>query len=115
VSDWDRRRTPRQPADWVASYAVDGRPRAGWCDCRVVDLSLGGAGLELFGPVPRSGAGVRVKVAATSLGVPLPGWLRTIGPTSGTGTRVGIEWDDLTQPEHEVLMLLLAHHPVPAH
>ena len=92
MSDWDRRRTPRQPADWAARYAVDGRPQHGWYSCQFVDLSLGGAGLELFGPVPRSGTGVRVKVAAIPLGVQLPGRLRTIGPSTGAGTRVGIEW-----------------------
>jgi hypothetical protein len=42
----EQRRSPRYPADWTAQYRYD---TAGpWRACRVIDVSLDGAAVELY-------------------------------------------------------------------
>jgi len=43
-----RRRLPRQFADWRGKYAFEGESEESWHDCRVIDISTSGAGLELL-------------------------------------------------------------------
>jgi hypothetical protein len=42
-----RRLLPRQPTDWRGRYLIEDDPDERWHDCRVLDVSTGGAGLEL--------------------------------------------------------------------
>jgi hypothetical protein len=44
-----RRLIPRQPADWRATYLIEGDERERGRDGRVIDISSLGAGLELSG------------------------------------------------------------------
>ena len=43
-----RRFVPRQFADWDGSYLVATDPERRFRDCRVVDISSAGAGIELL-------------------------------------------------------------------
>jgi hypothetical protein len=46
----ERRRGPRYPADWSASYRLD--PDPGWRRCRIVGVSREGAAVELYDLAP---------------------------------------------------------------
>jgi len=108
--DHDRRRAPRLAAGWQARYAVDARPDDGWYGCRVLDISLGGVALELFGPAPLQGAGIHVEVRVPErpLALHLRARARYVGPSTNTGIRVGVEWHDVTPVQSEFLNSLLA-------
>jgi c-di-GMP-binding flagellar brake protein YcgR len=104
----DRRRGRRVTAGWQGRYTLDERPNDGY-QCRVVDISLGGAGLELFGPAPLENAGIRVEFRSASLptGLRLPARARHMGPSTSTGVRVGVEWHDLTRAQTTMLNAIL--------
>ena len=106
----DRRRSVRLPAGWLAHYALDDR-RADSYICRVVDVSLGGAAFELFGPAPLYGARIHITLrAAADLsedGVEFAAIARNIRAGTDGGVRVGIEWQDVTGHQAALLNLLL--------
>ena len=107
----DRRRAPRLTAGWQSRYTLDERPDDGWYNCRVLDISLGGAALELFGPAPLEGAGIRIELHTTGLpaGMQLDATARHMdtGAGTGTGMRVGFEWHELTFSQATLLNTLL--------
>jgi hypothetical protein len=105
----NRRRADRVPTSWLARYALDG---ADWCPCRVIDLSTGGAALEVLGPAPAVGDAIRVeiKLASQAVGVTLRCVARNVAPAS-TGTRVGLEWTTLNVLERDILALLVQRQP----
>ncbi len=43
-----RRLLPRHFTDWRGRYLIEGDPCERWRDCRIVDMSSAGAGLELL-------------------------------------------------------------------
>jgi hypothetical protein len=47
-----RRVLPRHLTDWGGRYMIEGDPDARWRDCRVLDISSAGAGIELLGLAP---------------------------------------------------------------
>ena len=57
----------REPAGWLGRYQVAGRPELGWGECRVLDVSPVGVGLELFGPWPRDGVDAELLVCLDPL------------------------------------------------
>jgi len=78
-----RRRVPRQPADWFGKCLIEEDAEAVWFECRVVDISILGAGVEVFGFAPRDLVGQRLIVevqppSATSLSVHLVGEVRNV-------------------------------------
>ena len=104
-----RRRVPRQEAGWEGKYLIDGVPEAGWDGCRVLDLSVAGVGLELFGRIPRDLLGRLLDVEAssgTSVGLRLRGAVRNVGPGPEGGVRVGLEFTDLSETERLILNAL---------
>lgn len=109
-NDHDRRRAPRLTAGWQSRYAVDGRPDDGWYGCRVLDISLGGVALELFGPAPLQDAGIHVEIHVPTypVGLHLRARARSVGPSTSTGIRVGVEWHDVTPVQAQLLNSLLA-------
>jgi c-di-GMP-binding flagellar brake protein YcgR len=109
-NDHDRRRAPRLTAGWQARYAVDARPDDGWYACRVLDISLGGVALELFGPAPLHDAGIQVEIHVPTrpVSLHLRARARYVGPSTNTGIRVGVEWHDVTPVQSELLNSLLA-------
>jgi hypothetical protein len=93
-----RRFVPRQFADWSGAYLIEEDPQHHWRDCRVVDISSAGAGLELLDPPPEIPAGGRILVAVR--------WhaeIRNSGPNKGDRRRVGTRFVDLTDAERSYL------------
>ena len=104
----DRRRSMRLAAGWQGRYTLHHRHDDPY-QCRVVDISLGGAALELFDPAPLEGAGIRVEFRSQSLpaGLRLRARARHMGPSTSTGMRIGVEWHDLTRAQTTMLNAIL--------
>jgi hypothetical protein len=100
----NRRRTSRHTIDWKARYALhDGI--GDWHDCRVIDVSLGGAALVLLGPAPRGGGGleIRLRPSGEPVELHLHALSRNVTSASPDGTRVGVEWHEITRRQSLVL------------
>ena len=105
-----RRRVPRQLAGWPGRYAID-EPAACWDLCQVVDFTMYGAGLELFGAVPSDIVGCKIIVEVeagprASVSVRLSGEAKNSSPGSAGGVRVGIEFTGISPVERSVLQVL---------
>jgi hypothetical protein len=93
-----RRILPRQFADWRGKYLFEDEPGQPWRNCRVLDVSSAGAGLELQELSPGELVGTRILLA-----VHLRGDLRNAQPTSSGQLRAGIQFVNLTSGEREYL------------
>ena len=115
-----RRRSRRELAGWPGHYAPAASPRhewervshwsLEWSGCRVLDVSIGGAALELFGPVVTVGDSVVVDVQLVRNSVArvtLTGEVRHESTVDGN-QRIGIEFVDVSDLEHALLRRLLA-------
>jgi len=92
----ERRRNARMRAGWVGTYMLCGRDDREWFECRVLDYSPAGAGLELFGPHPRhEGEDILVRLQVSGRleggGVEIPGVVTYREPGSSGYQRVGVE------------------------
>jgi hypothetical protein len=106
-----RRASDRGQADWLGRYTVERWPELGSGHCRVLDVSLAGAGLELFGPAIDNTAGEHLLlelqvVDPEPAGICLRGLIRNVD-TTDQGVRVGVEFVDLRDLERVVLASLL--------
>jgi hypothetical protein len=106
----ERRRDARQGAGWIGTYMLTEQPMLGWAECRVLDISSSGVGLELFGPPwpPEDrDAELLVKLdpsEATVLGtVELPGVIRNRAASRFGFVRVGVEFVGLTSEERRLV------------
>jgi hypothetical protein len=88
---------------------VEEFPEAGWHKCRVIDLSIGGAALGLYGPAPRLGSRVRLDfpLDPEETGLLLKGVVRNASAAPENVTRVGVSFAELTSLELDVLAALL--------
>jgi hypothetical protein len=93
-----RRLLPRQFADWTAKYAFEDGSDDSWHDCRVVDISSAGAGLELADAELEGVLGRQVLVI-----VHLRGELRNAVDGRAGGVRAGVQFLGLSRAEHEYL------------
>jgi hypothetical protein len=106
-----RRRVPRQSAGWSGRFKDEGDRFGDWGDCLVIDISVLGVGLELYGPVPRDLIGRRIAVEVqtpigTSVSIRLAGEVRNTAPGPHGGVRVGMEFVGLTETERSILNAL---------
>jgi len=113
-----RRRLPRQEADWPGRYTIEGTGDRRWGSCVVVDISVLGAGLELFGAAPRDsvvGSDLLVEVqtpAGASITLQIMGKILYLIPGKQGGTRVGIAFQSLSRTEAAILDVLENMHAV---
>ncbi len=117
-----RRRVPRQEAGWPGYCGIDDDPESAWYECRVVDISVLGAGIEVYDPgKPLLGAGIEIfgpagddlighKItvdAHTSSGgsvsIRFTGMIRNTKPGPNGGLRAGIEFLGLSEEERSML------------
>jgi len=114
-----RRRSRRERAGWPGHYARAASPRhewervshwsLEWSGCRVLDVSVDGAALELLGPAVTVGDFVVVDlqlVRSTVTRVALTGEVRHESTVDGN-QRIGIEFVDVSDLEHALLHRLL--------
>ena len=93
-----RRLLPRQFTDWRGKYMIEDDPEGRWRDCRVVDVSSAGAGLELLDATPEETCGKKILLA-----VQLQGEVRNAEALASERLRVGIQFVDLTDAERKYL------------
>ena len=105
-----RRRAPRvHTAGWSGKCIVEDDPEAGWSECRLLDVSLLGLGLELLGDVPHDVIGRRLVVdvdVGESISIRLVGLIRRLGPGHPGWTRAGLDFEGLCESEQSVLKVI---------
>jgi hypothetical protein len=97
-----KRLLPRNFIDWQGQYKIEDDPEGSWRECRVVDVSTFGAGLELVDATPDETAGRNIVLADN-----LRGEVRHAVPAKSNGVRVGIEFVDLNETEQTYLNSLV--------
>jgi hypothetical protein len=102
-----RRRLPRHLADWPGTYHFDHLEIADG-DCRVLDISRMGVGVEVFGDTPVDPVGHRVIAnvrgpAGGSIGIHMEGQIRNVSLGSAGGVRLGIEFVGLSDVEQGIV------------
>jgi PilZ domain len=110
-----RRRTPRVVTPgWPGRYVIEDEPDSEWGDCRVLDLSVAGVGLELLSAhavAPDRLVGHRLVVhlrspAGDSVALRLVGEVRNVSPGPEGGVRAGLEFVGLSDVETQILKIL---------
>ena len=113
-----RRRLPRQEAHWRGRYTIEGVPSGLWGYCVVLDISILGTGLEIFEDSQHllrsiegdlTGRRLLVEVqtpAGASITLQMVGEIRYSTQGKQGGTRVGLEFSDLSETEQAILNVL---------
>jgi hypothetical protein len=112
----ERRRDRRSGAGWLGTYLLPEQAMRGWAQCRILDISSSGVGLELYGPPwPPDGEDAELLVkldagVATDAGeIELPGVIRNRAPSKFGFVRVGVEFVGLTSEERRLVAEIVDH------
>jgi hypothetical protein len=103
-----RRRVPRLATpDWWGTYTDTDDTRY----CKVIDISILGVGLELFGDVSKDLLGHRLNIeikppVGESITLRLSGTVRNVKVDPGGTTRAGLEFVDLSETERAILNVM---------
>jgi hypothetical protein len=104
------RRAPRQPAGWFGKYMLEERADGRWDPCRVIDVSPGGAGLELLGVPATIGDALVVELQTPTVevvGPALRAEVRHVSQGYEGGPVVGIEFTDIDDTGRSILTHLV--------
>lgn len=109
----EARQTPRAAVRWSGRYRLDSEPDYGWRACTVLDVSRGGAGLELLDAVHKPAetlltCRLTMEIELYEGDEPVFGWFTrgsvvNVTSGSGPGLRVGVKFEDMTELEQDVL------------
>lgn len=106
------RRGPRVITEaWPARYFDEEDPGAGVRDCRIMDISLLGVGLEVFGDMSEDVIGHRLEIyvhapVGYSVSLRFVGRVRYLSEGRLGGTRAGVEFEGLSDAELDILKVL---------
>jgi hypothetical protein len=105
-----RRRVPRQSAGWFAKCSLEGDPEQRSTECRVIDISTIGAGVEVLGMVDRHLVGRRLIVeiqapTGATFSVRFVGEIKNAGVVPHGGVRIGMLFVGLSETEQQILNL----------
>ncbi len=122
----ERRNVPRFGVSWSGRCRVQELLDAEWMECRIVDISLRGIGLEVFGSLADDAIGHRIVVEVEAptggsttgqsvsvrlvdgfLDIRLVGEIRHVDPGFHGGTRVGFEFGEISQTDRSLINALL--------
>jgi hypothetical protein len=113
----DRRAFPRYeaPPTWAARYLEQGSSDLGWRDCRVLDISRGGAALEI---APHDSVEGIVALELYAFGdaprnIAVSGEVRHSTQLASGAKRIGLEFTGISAAEEQLLALLLRLVEVP--
>jgi hypothetical protein len=110
VTNDEQRRSQRYPADWSARYRLDGDDP--WRDCRIADVSLDGAALEvhdatlvegLDGPIDLQ----IISITGGDVAFTVRGVIRRRWQSENGQVMVGLEFSVLRAEERNLLHLLV--------
>jgi hypothetical protein len=110
-----RRRVPRQNANWFGKCLVHDDPEGPWYECRVVDISMLGAGVEIFGSSELDLVGGHLAVEVEppdgrSFSIQFVGEIKNVGLGPRGRVRVGLEFVDLSDSERSIVTMLEQMH-----
>ena len=107
-SQVQRRKAPRRSAGWHGSYTLPRHPELASGQCRVLDVSKSGAGLELYGPWPRQQHDheLLVRLREDEDPIELRATVRNWDMTKFGFVRVGVEFTSLRAEEADFLASL---------
>jgi len=111
-----RRRVPRiATTSWSGRYVVEDDPESEWRECRVLDVSVLGVGLELF-PTDSDNdssllVGHRLVIlvqapVGESISVRLMGTVKNVGSGAQGEIRVGLEFVGLSDTEQAIVTVI---------
>ena len=103
-----RRRVPRTSAGWAGSYQFEGGAELHAGRCRVLDISVMGAGVEVFDSAPEQPVGRQLAIdvqawAGGSVAIGLVGVVRNTRSGNEGGLRLGMEFVGLSDTERSIL------------
>lgn len=103
-----RRLLPRQPHSRLGKYRVEGDAEQRWRPCRLTDLTVAGAGVELMVTTPAVGVGKHLTVllddeADARL---LKGQIRQVTEKPDGSVKVGVQFVELRDAEQSHLQSL---------
>lgn len=104
-----RRRDPRRAGHWAARYRVG--PDDAWTPCLIVDLSLGGAAVELDDSTVTLEGRIELDVRplpSGASGFVLAGEVRNARAGAQGGPRIGVEFVEISDVARHVLTELLS-------
>lgn len=107
-----RRRVPRTSTEgWSGRYIDEDDEHTGWNECRVIDISLLGVGLELIGDTKPDLVGHQLIVqvqapVGESVSLRLMGRVVNQRTDRDGGMRAGMEFVGLTDTERSILKVL---------
>ena len=103
------RRALRRELEWTAQYLLEGSRDAGWRECRILDISREGAGVELFGATSEEARTHRVvlELEITRAVLRLAGEVRHVRPGVNGGLHVGLHFTGLSVLEQDLLGSIL--------
>jgi len=107
-----RRRDLRVPTDgWRGRCAVEDEPPLEWTECEVVDVSLIGAGIDIWADsgVDLTGCRLMVEVrppAGDSVGLRFSGRVSRVNHESAFHLRVGMVFEQLSESEQSILEVI---------
>jgi hypothetical protein len=111
-----RRRVPRiATTSWSGRYIVEDDPASDWAECRVLDISVLGVGLELFptradedlGPLVGHRLVIQVQApVGESISVRLAGTVTNVGTGVQGGIRTGLEFVGLSETEQAIVRVI---------
>jgi hypothetical protein len=107
----EQRNAARRRAEGHGSYTFTAGSEVQAGDCRILDVSETGAGLELYGPAPRLGFDKEIFLRLEgpgfgSGGCTLHAWVRNIAHTKFGFARVGIEFVTFSAEQHDFVQSL---------
>lgn len=107
-----RRRAPRiHTPGWSGKCIVEDDPEAGWNECRLLDVSLLGLGLEIMASATEEIIGRRLVLhidvdGGASISLRLVGPVKRVDEGEFGGTRIGVEFLGLNETEQSVLKII---------
>jgi PilZ domain len=103
------RRALRRELEWTARYILEGSRDRGWRECRILDISQEGAGVELFDVTSEEARTNRVvlEVEITPALLRLTGDVRHVRPGMNGGQHVGLHFTGLSVLEQDLLGSIL--------
>jgi len=96
------RANPHKAVGWSGRVRL-GSGRDDWHSCRVIDISGGGAGVEIESDLRPEATGQTV-----TLVVELKGVVRDLKPRTAGGTRIGVQFDKPTGDAADPLLRLIS-------
>lgn len=107
-----RRKDARVPTDgWRGRCAVEDEPPLEWTECEVVDVSLLGAGIDIWGDraVELTGCRLNVEIRppiGESVVLRFSGRVSRVNQESAFHSRVGIVFEGLSDSERSILEVI---------